>query len=334
MYKIFSLLLALTLTGCATTVKFDVIKPSEVNMSSSRTLIMEEIGYEDDKTGNIFNIITTILDPSSYISNRDKIERRVLDYAEFKLEKTLMDTNYFTVVNEQEAIPGYRNLDKASQVKSLRDFGVQGIFKADITSLDIQGNEEIRTESVYNSDTEEYEDIRVKFYSYEVYFSLVFKVISTENGATIATGSYSETAYEEQLYNDRYQINITSLFEDCIDKIMVQLSRQIAPYRVSEIRYLIKDETKDPELKRANELVKKGGYKEAYKIYINNWKSTNNPAAGYNGAILLEAEGDITGAITLMEDVYNTTGNSKAASDLRRLKRVLSDNEELEKQMN
>lgn len=334
MYKILSLLLILTLTGCATAVKFDVIKPAEVNMSSSRTLIMEEVGYEDDKTGNIFNIITTILDPSSYISNRDKIERRVLDYTEYKLEKTLMDTNYFTVVNEHEAIPGYRNLDKASQVQSLRESGVQGIFKANITSLDIQGNEEIRTESVYNSDTEEYEDRRVKYYSYEVYFSLIFKVISTENGATIATGNYSETAYEEQLYNDRYQINITSLFEDCIDKIMVQLSRQIAPYKISETRYLIKDETKDPQLKKANELVKKGYYKEAYNLYIGNWNATNNPAAGYNGAILLEAEGDISGAIILMEDVSRITGNNKAASDLRRLKRVLSDNQELEKQMN
>lgn len=335
MKKLSFLLAVCLISGCATSVKINVTKPAEVNMAGARTIAIMDVNYSESGVidlGKLFKQpLTTIFFGDS---EKDRINNEVVKYTTSSLTMSLLNTGYFTVVSSKD-LSGY--FDESKEVSPVTigiQSGAEAIIVGDITRMDYEDRTYYQTVSVYNSDDEEYEEREVQYIDREVEFSFSYRVIDTENGAIIASRSFTERREDSQPSHDKYYMKSeVNLFQECVDEIMGSIVKQLAPYMVTEYRYLLKDESKSEELKRAVKFVEGGLYQEAYEIFFNNWNNTMNPSAGYNAAIMNEALGRIQEATDLMKDVAVKTDNKDAMKEHQRLKVVLKEQEEVKRQL-
>lgn len=335
MKRIITILTALLITGCATSVPINVTKPAEVNMAGARTIAVMDVNYSESGVidlGRLFSQpLTTIFFGDS---EKERINNDVIKYTTSSLTMSLLNTGYFTIVSSKELSQYFNDTGDVNPVSIGVKSGADAIIVGDITRMDYEDRTYFQKVSIYNNTEEEYEERDIEYIDREVEFSLSYRVIDTGTGAILASRSFTEQRKDSQPIHDKYYLKSqVSLFQECVDDIMIDIARQLAPYVVTEYRYLLKDESKSDELKRAVKFVEGGLYQEAYEIYINNWNSSLNPSAGYNAAIMHEALGRIEEAADLMKEVAVKTGNKESMNEHQRLLKVLKEQEELKKQL-
>jgi tetratricopeptide (TPR) repeat protein len=93
------------------------------------------------------------------------------------------------------------------------------------------------------------------------------------------------------------------------------------------------DETKNPDMVKADEFVKNGIYDSALAVFLDVWKNTQNPAAGVNAGIMYEAIGDIDNALKIVKEVVDRTANQAAMFEYKRLLKEKQSQEELARQL-
>jgi tetratricopeptide (TPR) repeat protein len=107
------------------------------------------------------------------------------------------------------------------------------------------------------------------------------------------------------------------------------ISQDIAPYKSRELRAFAEDKTGisgiKEEMKVALAHVKAQNYKIALDSYLQIYKRYKSPAAAENASILYEALGDTEAALSIMQKVYDDTGNPTAQLVINRLSKNLDD---------
>jgi hypothetical protein len=69
----------------------------------------------------------------------------------------------------------------------------------------------------------------------------------------------------------------------------------------------------------AYKLADQGSVEAAYQVFISEWNNSRHVPSGYNAALMLEAEGKLDDAVTLMNEVATSSGNGQAYSALSRM---------------
>ena len=113
------------------------------------------------------------------------------------------------------------------------------------------------------------------------------------------------------------------------------MSRELNPWTTAEKRRIERDKNGDVRLTEAEKLVRKKKYSEAFDMYRGVYNETGNVAAGYNAALLLEADQKYEEALLLLENVSTRVLQSSFVrpdyirDEINRLKKLLSDYAEL-----
>ena len=130
----------------------------------------------------------------------------------------------------------------------------------------------------------------------------------------------------------------TNLLRAIVNGQLRYLGRDIAPYTVTEDRKLIKEPSKDKELKalmkNAQSELRVGSYEAALESYLGIYARYRNFAAALNASILHEALGQTREAAALMQAEFAKTGNPRAWNELERLNKILEDRAMIEKMYN
>jgi hypothetical protein len=93
--------------------------------------------------------------------------------------------------------------------------------------------------------------------------------------------------------------------QDAISAFSYAMSQEVLPWTSRETRNVIKGNKKtDPLLQEAAKLVEKKKYSEAHEIYYDLYENEGNIIAGYNMALLLEAENQYAQALRVLEYLY------------------------------
>ncbi len=90
-----------------------------------------------------------------------------------------------------------------------------------------------------------------------------------------------------------------------VKKFSGQMNTELVPRERTEKRSIMEDQKNDPRLTEAKSLVRKKKYPEALNLYKNIYEETGGVAAGYNTALLLEANGQFADALALLKDLNN-----------------------------
>ncbi len=327
MKKVLCLLSVFLFFGCATSIRINVTKPAEVNMAGARKIAVLDVNYSETGVvdlGSIFNkpLISILFGNSE----QERINQDVIKYTTNNLTMSLLNTGYFTIVGARELSEYFAEGKDINPLSIGSESGAEAIIVSDITQMDYNDETYDRVESVWDSSIEDYRDQTVYYLRRNVEFSFSYRVLDTKNGSLLASRQFRETESHEVKYDDKHNVRSqVDLFQTCVDRIMPNIAKQLAPYVVAEYRYLMKDETKDPAMERADELVQGSLYKEAFDIFIDIWGKTQNPAAGYNAAIMQEAMGLAQEAYDLMKEVGVKTGSKEAMREYQRLETVLQE---------
>ena len=135
-------------------------------------------------------------------------------------------------------------------------------------------------------------------------------------------------------YDNRAQLEADEeVCKEILDQMVPKIAKQIAPYKEVVYRALMKDKTKNPDLKAADELVKGNLYDRALEIFLQVWSGTQNPAAGVNAGIMYEALGDLDSALRIVKEVVDRTADSAAMREYSRLLREKQSLERLKEQL-
>jgi TolB-like protein len=164
-------------------------------------------------------------------------------------------------------------------------------------------------------------------YTREVRMAFNYSVTRTRDGSIIGVvnKNLSSSSSSE---NFRELKTPQVLVQEIVANGMRLVSRDVAPYTVTERRALQKIESKDKAMKQrakdADAMVKAGNYHNAREAFLEIYRDTQSMAAAYNICLLIEVTGDLQGALSFMQGVYTTTGNPKARDEIIRIERAIN----------
>ena len=340
-----ALLLAvlLLISGCATSIALDVIKPAEVNMSEYTHLALFDIEpYEFsllDLTGTIIIDFLAGKDIDQPTGFTLFLERDVAQQFERSILRELSSTGYFTLI-------------PPSQLRAYKKSGSSGAYNSevlmnnfDVTASLIGRIEDMRFyEDVIEEEVEVDDgtgtgtmvtELRRTFYQ-EVSIDFSYSILDLRTNQIITTKYLSGERKKATLIEDEETFRaprLIDMYENVIDDIASRMRYQLVPRTVREYRFLKRDEMEDPDMEAADKLVKAGNYNRALSLFIEIWYETENIAAGYNAAILYEVLGQYRQAVSFMQEVADVTGNPDAIRKVAELKESMDSYNEAAQQM-
>ncbi|MBN1410258.1 MAG: hypothetical protein JW969_05385 [Spirochaetales bacterium] len=329
------ILLLMVISGCATTINIKVTKPAEVNMAGARTLaVMDFVVANTSEMLTIDQIWEQVITKAYGIEKADTLEQRLSNYTTQSLISTLYDTKYFTLILPRDVGKALSGMITTSpnpvQIGIL--VGAKAILTGSATISYI--DQDIpRQFEVFDLETGETVTKIEYLKKKEASLDFTYRIINTSTGFIMATKSFIDTYSKEVAKEDEDTLpQIEDIFRDMINKILPRIAHQIAPYEVTEYRSLMNDETKNPKMAEADDLVKKGLYDIAFNIFKDVWEQSRNPAAAVNSAIMLEATGKLPDAVKFLEEAVVITSNERIALELKRLRDAAKDLKALKEQ--
>ncbi len=113
-----------------------------------------------------------------------------------------------------------------------------------------------------------------------------------------------------------------------LGQIMPAVEKELMPW--SETVYLsLEGDNKNPNFKRADDLVKNRQYDAAVLIYMDEYNNRQNYRAGYNAALLIYAIGDRGRAMDMMRTIAERYGFSKARDSYNWMRKTEDDERKL-----
>jgi hypothetical protein len=93
------------------------------------------------------------------------------------------------------------------------------------------------------------------------------------------------------------------LSRSAVHQFSYMMNNELNPYITTEERKIVESTNKEPLFKEARKLVRQKNYFEALLLYKNIYEETESIAAGYNLALLLQANNQFKDALALLEEL-------------------------------
>jgi len=311
---------ALMLVSCATSVPVSVTRPAELDLNGAKTIAIlpfqiSTSQYHEESGNTVIDVINAI----SYLFNKDDPDE--ISSAECltnALTQRLSNSSYLTLVD-------------SSTVKRTLQLGRKAPVDVYLTGKITQFESRIDTQKVNEKVNDVY--TTVLHYKRTVNVTVVYQIVDASTSTVIA---YRSRNLSESSADDKMKSNLPGAY-DVISSRLVglcdQIMKEIQPYSETKYLSLLKDKTKNPELKTANELAKQGLVVQAEQRYYAVYQSTGDFASGYNAAKLMQAEGKLEGARALMEELVNRTGDKRAITALSDIMYEINQSARLEHQL-
>jgi TolB-like protein len=286
--------LAVVCAGCSTTITFRVQRPPTLN-----TLGIQRLA--------VMPFTTTDNSP---------LQRQAATWLTNESLMRIQGTNHFTLINAAE-------IEQVRRVRGNVEALADALFSGQVISISVQNNSRQGTYKDKDGNT-----ITYTIYEREVQLAFNYSLTRTRDGSMI--GPVNKTFKTNDSNENRADLRTAeSMVQSLVQRGMAGLGSDIAPYMATERRTLMRETSRDKVLKQrmrdADALVKAGSYKSGQNAFLEIYQDAGNFAAGYNVAVLIEAQGDREEAVAFFQRVYNDTGNPTAMTEIARLQRAMAE---------
>lgn len=328
------LLSLLLFNACGPAVQVRSLKPAEVDMSAMRRLVVLDFDHYSGSVDSVEDFVVGIVAHIAGIDyGSDNQIHEAASHATSKLIMALSASGYFTILDAGHLRGQHlQTMSKAQEIG--RPPGAAAILAGDLDYAACERTSFFKEEKVRDSARGQDVVKDVPWVRQKCRLILSYRIVRVADNSLVVKKQFSDDRSEEAEEGSRYGLHEPSYwYREMIDGIIPQIVRQLAPYEVTETRRLKKDKTDDPEMERATVLAKNGNLGAAGQIFLQRWQSTANPAAGFNAAIFAEAEGDLEGAIALLDEVIRISSDSSIINEHRRMVNALAEQRRAEAQM-
>ncbi|MCR4734843.1 MAG: PDDEXK-like family protein [Treponema sp.] len=319
-FFIFTVILVLFLTGCASSVKVDVTRPAELDLGGAKSVSVLE--FKPSATWSGSNVYrrgqkVSILDFFfGYWDTVSDDEEYCIYELKNSLEKKILESGYLTLISSNIV---EKELNRGSKVSA--DVYLVG----QITNFDVKDKEET-TRHTDDDDNVYYTTEYIREVKMEFYCEIIDSASNTIRG--YKNFSYSNSSFRE---DKRSRLpSASSLMANSISYAVGDLMKALEPYTETKVLKLLSH--KSEAMKNADKMVKNGLLSEGGRNFLKIYNSENLYEAGYNAAIILEALGKYNSAEELMEEVAKKFGEKKAYNALKDIRNEKKLYEKLQEQ--
>lgn len=346
--------LAIVLASCQSTVTVKHLMPATVNMGSYRTIAVASTDLSAS-TLSFYPTWSISFDDFGYHFSsgyeRNSATRAAV-IATDSFTKTMQESGFFTVLPPSETDKYLALGDDGLAL--LKQKGVKAIVTSSISYLDLD-------EEPYSEDIVEYRTnpttkttskcvVGRKYYiSQKVTVSFTYLVRDIESGTILASDTFTgkrsretevarrvfkgNSFVDEKLYSFAYAPSVTDMISSILDGFQEKIARKLMPsWQYSSVA-LMDNKPKNANVKDAYRLADSGKIEEAYSVFVAEWENSGHVPSGYNAALMLEAMGNLSDAVTLMHQVANESGDGKAYTALSRMLSAQKEQEEAQNQI-
>jgi hypothetical protein len=328
------LALTMVITSCATTVTVSYMKPAKFNLSEYKNLA---VATTEVKNSPVFGNTRIYIDYDNYNNSiltgySRLIPSDIADYYTDEVYTALSSSGLFKLISPAQTDQYIKNISYGvTDSSKLYDMGADAIFTSEIEYLDyneypVYGDYMVvknpnyvigGTEPQYiNSDLR-----KVTIYQ-EAQMRISYSIIDLQTGYVLASNSYTDSVKNSVSYDYSYMTSLTSkwMFKDIADDFISSTKDDLIPHTVYSTIELMDNKPKNSLAGAAMDMVESNQLAGAQALFEQAWDESSHLPSGYNAALLLEAMGQRTEAIYLMQEVYNTTGSADAMKAYSRMK--------------
>ena len=268
--------------SCATTIPVTVTRPSKIDVGSAKTISVLPFNVSDDMP--FWLVVLT--------GNFDQGQVNAADYLTSGLNKKLASSRYFTLLD----VP-HEKYESNNSIKS--DIYITGKIISFYSNVDSY-TEKIEENTSKKKDAPEFlgekSEKKVKYvehYKRTISTSIEYKVVETKSKRILYT-NVKDISASSSNYDNRSSVpSSLSLIDSYLDRIQNDILTNIQPYNVTLNLKLLDDKTKNEDLADAKSLAKNGNISQSKEKYYSVYESTGDFTAGYNAALLMEAQGNL-----------------------------------------
>lgn len=314
---------ALFLTGCQTEVETKIERPAVLDVKNSTTVAVmpfkgsaEMAKLLDDGTYNV-NLYRNI---DSLTSNPLKVddEQRITAAITEALIKDFEKTGRFTVVPSKNVAQA-----EAAGKKAPADLVVTGGLTYFGTAL--------QKEQRQTTDKKGGNVRHTTYYWRDITVSVVYSVLETKTNTLLDNREAKYTVSSEPTPERGFVPEAADMAIDKVKELSKSIVKDFVPYTEDVALTLLFH--KDTEMKTASTNAQLGKIELAIDQYDRLYDRKGYFEAGYNKAVLLQANGKLDEAYALMKEVYARFNNDKAKKALTVLEREISSKDKLKTQV-
>ncbi len=304
--------------SCQSAVKVSHLVPARVDLSSYRDIAVlpTDTGFSWRSHPDIyFDDLDRYLYSGTYEGREPAGE-----YATARLKETLSGTGYFRLVSPSAAKATIQlHIDYLRIEETPR---VRNIVEERTVVVDGQ-NKRVKVEVGSDYSLEQ-----------DVSLGVTWVVRDRQSGRMLATDSYSASRRDTTLVGRRtYSADgytdtrlwssfrapsVMGMVRPMVDAFQGRIARALAPsWRTERVPLL--SIRNHQHAKTAAKMAGKGLLEEAYQAYLEIWKGEGNERAGANAALLLEAQGKLDEAVSLIGKVAEGSGDGEVRNLQERL---------------
>lgn len=320
--------------GCQTRVTYTRLKPSEINMSHYRNIIVFFLD-ETSSQNSIYSFFESVFEHSDYRSSKSLhsvIPRFAWDY----LSQELANSQYFNILSQHQISDFLTTLNQENltEVELGALLGVDAVIIGRIINMKWEDNYFKESKTSYDSEGNK-TVVDVPMIKREFSLSLNYQIIDTGTNRIIAGRSFDRKSSDIKKSEDRvYLKDPEDVFKSMITTSISRFVRQVAPYSIVESCLLIRDKSKNPQLVVADSFAKDRLYAESLEIFLDVWKKTRNIVAGYNASVLLETIGMLDEALELLDEVLTFYPEKTVIERKKHLVYIIKETQKVEQQLN
>lgn len=324
--------------SCATTVRTTIERPAELDLNGAEELsiIPFQTSAGDFEKG--IDITVSVIDLFASIATGHNITHgkltdqvEIADYLTREIESSFSQSNYMKLVPSSAV---------QSAITSGTAIPCDVYLTGNISNFKNDINKTYDFEYVEVKVFEDGEIVRkkekrkvLKFYR-EVSFDVYYKIIDADTNRI--TSVQTEHVHKTSSNADKsYQVeSALECVKYQLQSISSQILRQIQPYYVTKTYTLLKDKTKNEQMKTANQLAKKGLLKESQKLFESLYNEFRYPEALYNSAIVLVTLHEYEKARDQLNTLISISPSSDAYAALDDVQKEINQRERLKQQKN
>lgn len=317
------------ITSCATTVRFNVTRPGELDLNGAKTIsVLPFKPYAYYELGNDASGAEKFV--YSFFQLFDKSgpeEKRSLEYLQDRIQSGLANSPYISLVNSDSVL---------TAIKKGYIIPADVYLTGEVTYFDISDDKTTEKVLVKKGDpklkTKDQYDY-VDKYTRRVRMDIKYQVVDSANDSVLSYNSVSIDNKSSKYNSKRDLPSGYSVIESNLSSTASRILKELQPYVITRDVTLLKIKDKKNEaFKEADKLAKNGQVVQSYEMFASIYQSTALFEAGYNAAMLQLALGNLSVAQKLMNDLYTNTNDSKAAAALEDINREIKLAKKLKKQ--
>lgn len=335
-----SMVLCMFMTSCATTLYVDVTRPAELDMNGAASISILPI--RPSSYHGIYKVgrgVRLNLREFFFVFNdADQDEQKACNRLKSKIEEGLSNSPYLKIV-ASDAVMSYldgrrdENPADAYLTGEVLEFDWEDKYSEskrklpelkedeDYTEPKLASNEYISGDYIITEEWTRYVTMEIR---YQIVDGKTDEIISFK------TVKLSENSWAK---GSKYDLpSAYSLIESDIDRTAKDILREIQPYSVTKAIKLLPYSSKHKTMAYANDLAKDGFIDKSYEKFMEIYQSEGIFEAGYNAAMLLEAQAEYEEAYAIMTELSEKYDDKKIISALKDIEAEMSSLDRLNQQ--